>query len=776
MLRPGIIRHILSIALSAALLVAGSANAADNSSVDPAAPTFEPNRALSFDIPRLAAKIKVDGKLDDPQWATARKLANFAEVEPGDNVKPVVETEAMIAYDDEFLYVAFHCYDSNPGAIRATITDRDRMFADDWVGVFIDTFRDQTNGYEFVVNPRGIQGDLRRARNNEDSSFDAVWFSGGQLTDDGWTAEIALPFRSLRFPNADVQSWGVHLFRTRPRESRTQLSWAPLSRDQNCFFCQAAVMGGIEGVNQGRNLEILPYVLASQEGNLQGSDNADVAWDNSDADGDGGVGLKYGVTPNHTLDATYNPDFSQIESDATQIDANRTFALFYPEKRPFFLEGADMFSSLVDAVYTRSINDPLLAGKFTGKQGKNTIAIMSAKDEVSPYVVPFEEQSMGAQGGDTYSTIVRYKRDILTESFIGLMATDRHAVHGGGSNTTYGLDGRVRFNDTYAINAQVLGSYTEEPNDPDMSAGFDSLRFGDDNQYDSFFNGENFSGLAAEATATRSGRHWNMDLWYQDYSPTFRAETGFVTQNDYRMAGFWTGYMLYFEEKSKWLERIEPALEAGRKYNHEGEFKDTWLSPMCWFRFKKQTYFWTGYLMSEEVFADKKIEGIRRWQTDFDTEFSKHVSFGTYTRLGHSVVRDRDDPRLGDEFSWGAYVTLRPTSQIRFDGSYDSFNLDELDGGANVVETYITRGKLTYQFTKNLFLRVVGEYIEDERSFQADPLLSYKINPFTVFFVGSSHSFSDHVFDEDSNEIPLAQGHRQTDRLFFVKFQYLLRV
>jgi hypothetical protein len=279
-----------------------------------------------------------------------------------------------------------------------------------------------------------------------------------------------------------------------------------------------------------------------------------------------------------------------------------------------------------------------------------------------------------------------------------------------------------------------------------------------------------------EASAARSGRHLNIDAWYQDYSPTFRAETGFVTQNDYRMAGFWSGYLFYFE-KSRWLERIEPQLEGGRKYNHDGAFKDTWLAPAVWFRFKKQSYFWTSYVWSEERFAGTLIEGIERWNTDFDTEFSKHVSGGAYTRLGHSVVRDRDNPRLGDEFSWGLWLTLRPLSQLRFDGTFDSFDLNELNGGPEVVSTYVTRGKLSFQFTNNLFLRVVGEYIEDGSSFRADPLLSYKINPFTVFFVGSSHSFDDHVYDSNTDtNVPLADGHRQTDRLFFVKFQYLFRV
>jgi hypothetical protein len=775
--RPGVVVLTISIALAAvAPPLPARARAEDNSAIEPAASQFQPNRTLAFDIPRLSQKIQVDGRLDDPAWRTATKLGNFTEVEPGDNVRPAVDTEALVAYDDEYLYVGFRCHDTNPSAIRATITDRDRMFADDWVGVFIDTFRDQQNGYEFVVNPRGIQGDLRRNRNNEDESFDAVWYSGGQLTADGWTAEFALPFRSLRFPNSSLQSWGIHFFRNRPRESRAQMSWAPLSRDENCFFCQAGVMGGIQGVNQGRNFELLPYVLASQESDLAGEDDASFDWQNHDANGEAGVGLKYGVTPNHTIDLTYNPDFSQIESDATQIDANRTFALFYPEKRPFFLEGADMFTSMIDAVYTRSINDPILAGKFTGKQGTNTVAVMAAKDEVSPYIVPFEEQSMAAQGRDTYSTILRYKRDVLTESFVGLMATDRRAVHSSGSNTTLGVDSRIRLSENYAVQAQVMGSYTEEPDDTTMSQDFDEIHFGDEHQYDSYFNGESFAGMATEAVFSRSARHFNANLWYEDYSPTFRAETGFVAQNDYRLAGFWTDYMFYFENNPV-LERLEPQIEAGRKYNYDGEFKDTWLMPQVWLRFKKQTYFWTGYLWSEERFAGRLIEGIHRWQTDFDTEFSKHVSGGVYTRLGHSVVRERDDPRLGDEFSWGAWTTLRPMPQLRFDGTFDQFTLNELNDGPEIYDTYVARGKLSFQFTKNLFLRVVGEYIEDDRSFQADPLLSYKINPFTVFFLGSSHSFNEFRDDPGTPGTQISEeGYRQTERLFFVKFQYLFRV
>ncbi|HKW14788.1 MAG TPA: DUF5916 domain-containing protein [Candidatus Krumholzibacteria bacterium] len=775
--RPGILQTAALCLAAATVFSTTPVLAAGNSAVDPNAPHFEPNRVLSFDIPKLSEKIKVDGKLDEPAWATAKKLTNFCEVDPGDNCAPAVNTEAFVAYDDDYLYIAFHCYDDNPGAIRATITDRDRMYADDWAGVFIDTFKDKQNGYELCVNPRGIQGDLRRSGNNEDDSFDMVWYSGGQLTSDGWTAEFALPFRSLRFPNADAQSWGIHFFRNRPRATREQMSWAPLSRDEQCFFCQAGSMSGIQGVNQGKHFELLPYALASQESGLKDGTGTTTPWQSQDPKAQGGVGLKYGITPNHTLDLTYNPDFSQIESDATQIDANRTFALFYPEKRPFFQEGADMFSSMIDMVYTRSINDPILAGKFTGKQGKNTIAVMSAKDENSPYIIPFEEQSEGTNGGKTFSTVARFKRDVMKASYVGLMATDRHRTDAGdGSNTTFGADTELLFNETLKFRAQVMGSYTEEPNNPELSANFDSLAFGKDKKYDSTFNGQKFAGFAALARFDRNARHWNANAWYEDYSPTFRAETGFVTQNDYRMTGGWTDWMFYFD-KSKWLERIEPQVEAGTKYNYDNLYKDGWVQPQVWFRFKHQTYLWTGYLWSRERFADQLIPGIERWNLSFDTVINKQISTGYYHHIGHSVVRERDNPRLGDEFSWGGYLTLRPTSQLRFDGTFDKFTLHELGGGPEIFDTYVTRGKLSFQFTKSMFLRVVGQYVEDAKDLSVDPLLSYKINPFTVFFIGSSHSFSDHVYDSDSgNDVPFADGYRQTQRLFFVKFQYLFRV
>jgi hypothetical protein len=738
--------------------------------------SFLPNMDLDFKVPRARGEFHLDGNLGDPMWRGAVRLDNFCEISPGENVEPGSRTESWFCYDDENLYIAFACYEDDPSQIRAAITDRDNIFSDDFAGVMIDTFRDQQTGYEFFVNPHGIQGDLRRIGNNEDSSYDTVWRSAARITDTGWTAEIALPFRSVRFPDDQEQAWNVHVFRVRPRDSREQISWAPISRDEDCFFCSAGTMHGLSGINSGRNIEVLPYAIGSQSGSLSGESDDNFDWTEGRGDADTGVGVKYGLTPNLTLDFTYNPDFSQIESDAAQIDVNNTFALFYPEKRPFFLEGADIFSTKIDAVYTRAVNDPIAAAKITGKVGRTTVGFMTAKDDITPYTVPFEERSGITTGDESYSNIGRVKLDILNDSYVGALVSDRRLGHGGGSNTAYGIDSRIRVRDNYRLEGQVMGSHTREPNDSTVTEEFDQIDFGSDGQYTSFFDGEEYDGYAAEANFIRSARRWNFNLWYENYSPTFRSDNGFIRANNYQTLGLWSGYFFYFDE-SKWLERIEPQIDWGRKVNHDGWFKDTWYQPSVWVQFKKQISMWTGFVWSDERFAGERVNGIRRLAVNLDTNFSKLLSGGFSINGGRSLIRDRDDPRLGFQRQAEVWATLKPTSQLQLETSYLYYRMDELDSEETVFDTYIVRNRLSYQFTRNLFLRVVGEYVDSARYVQVDPLLSYKINPFTVFFIGSSHSFSELQDDPDTPEVEVRDPHyRQTDRVFFVKFQYLFRV
>jgi len=727
---------------------------------------FAPNTDLDVVVPRTTKRPRIDGFLDDPTWSEAVRLGNFCEISPGDNVEPSCRTEALFAYDSDNFYMAFICYDDSPEQIRATLSDRDELFKDDFIGIMLDTFGDKQNAYELFVNPYGVQADLRRAQDSEDASFDAIWESGGHIDSRGWTAEAAIPFRSLRFPDKDEQLWLVHIIRVRPRDSREQHSWAPISRDNPCLFCQAARFRGIEGVNRGRNLEFLPYAIATQSGTLKDCDNPDLGLSNGDPRGEAGLGVKYGVTPNLTLDFTYNPDFSQVESDAAQIDVNTTFALFFPEKRPFFLEGNEIFNTQ-NLIYTRSVNDPKFAAKLTGKVGKLTLGYVLARDEASPFLVPFEDNSEITVGGSSVSNMLRLKRDILSDSYVGLVATDRRLSDG--SNSVIVADGDVRFLENYRVSAQVGYSHTREPDDPSLSSGFVDTTFGDEG-YTSAFDGESFGGYILRARLGRDGRHLNFRLWYDDLSPTFRAENGFIVTNNFRTAGLWVGAL--FRPTHSVFEMIQPQFNAGRKHNHDDVFKDEWFQPAIFLRFKKQTSLWVGHIWSEERFKNVMVTGIRRLAANAHTEAAEFLTGGAAISLGRSVVRNADVPYLGCEKMIEVWGTLKPTSSLKSTFSLSYASMDSTSGGPNVYSGYILRNRLSYQFSRRLHVRLVTQYDDFRRRVEIDPLLSYKIDPFTVFYLGSTHDLAQFEGAQYGGDL----GYRQTERQFFAKIQYLFRI
>jgi hypothetical protein len=316
-----------------------------------------------------------------------------------------------------------------------------------------------------------------------------------------------------------------------------------------------------------------------------------------------------------------------------------------------------------------------------------------------------------------------------------------------------------------------------------LSEEFADIRFGDKNQYDSFFNGEEFAGHAAEVSFGRDARHWNFWTWYEDYSPTFRAENGFVSANNNREVGVWSGYLFYTDD-ARFTEIIQPQIDWGRQYNYDGLLKDEWLQPNIWIRFRKQTQLWAGYLLSHERFAGVHVEGIRRLQGNINTNFSALLSIGAWAAVGHSIVRDEEDPRLGDQRSLELWGTLKPTSQLSLSLTFQSFRMTELNSHAHpisgdpiladdeIYDVYIGRVRLTYQFTRNLFVRVVTQYVDSDDLIEVDPLLSYKLNPFTVFFLGSSYNFTQFETGIPGQE----PAYKQTDRTYFIKFQYLFRV
>lgn len=773
--------------------------------------TFIPNPILTLNAQPLALSPVIDGEIEE-SWLQSAHFNNFAENYPNERQKPKALTEGYITHDDKNLYIAFICYDPDMKQLRAVLSDRDALYEDDFIGLNIDPFGAQLNGFEFFVNPLGVQADLSvDVTGNEDDSFDAVWESAAKIYDDRWTAEIKIPFKSLRFPNKPEQDWLIHFYRIYPRESRYVYSWMATSRDISNQYAQAGHLKmKIPETSSSRNIEFLPYTVGTSEKSLIEKDNGEGKWDKRQYDGDVGFNLKYGLTSNVTLDVAYNPDFSQIESDAGQISANNPFALFYNEKRPFFLEGRDIFyiDSDINLLYTRTIGDPLVVGKISGKAGKLSFGYISGYDESTQYVIPFEESGPDiATNKNSMSNILRTKYELNTGTYIGFTGTDRRLSHA--SNSVGTIDAKVRLNSKYTLSALASLSHTNESNDSlltDENIGFESFKEGHA-LYTGDFDGENFDGHLLRLTLDRTAKHWGFFAWYNDRSPGFRSENGFINSNNLREVGSYQRYTFYYPQSTV-LDRVEPRLQFNRKYNYDGKLKDWWINPQLFIQFKQQTYVWMSVAaLNNENFRGRQFNHIHRFAFEFGTKVYKNLYGGIWTENGNYINRSGniddqgiDDPRnplaKAKGFNFQTWITVKPTSQLSNQIDYRQFNLWTHYGGSLITAQKILRNTLAYQFTRRLFLRIIGEYTVSESNesatdddgnfivegsgkyqrdhskskfYSVDPLISYKINPFTVFFLGAH-------FGGEKDPFPNYNGLTQTQQSVFVKFQYFMRI
>lgn len=727
---------------------------------------FTPNVRPGLALQATTQPIKVDGNLDEAAWQTSARATNFAETNPGDNIRPPIDIETWTAYDEGHIYFAFRIHD-DPQAIRQTLTDRDNIWQDDYVGVILDTYGDNAWSYFLAANPIGIQGDTRIVNGgNEDLGFDVVFQSAGQITDTGYQVEMAVPFRSLRFPSREVQAWKINFWITRPRESRNTYSWAAISRDDPCWLCQIGTLTGLQGIRPGGKLELLPALTGSQAGSLVDPNNPVAGLDNGKLSADPSLGLKYSFSPNLIADLTLNPDFSQIEADAAQVDVNTTFALFFEERRPFFQEGSDLFNTTINAVYTRTINNPLTAAKLTGRSGRTSVGYIGARDRDTPFVLPFEEGSGTAQGAESFTNILRAKQTFGSSSYIGALLTDRR-LDDGGTGSVFGLDGTFRLSRKYSLAWQAVGSRTVEPNNPNLYS--DSRTFGD-KAHTGTFDGEQFNGYAADASLERDARHWNFEMNYRAISPTFRADNGFVFQNNFQRASLFQMYTFYRDKG--FIQRIMPDMVAGYDWNFDGQRKDEYLWLGTRVQMKGQTFLGVRTLVvSNEVFRDIDFRGLRRVNAFVNSNFSKAVQLGGFVSRGRAIARNLATPVMGNNMDIELWGTIRPGERLRIEPTFNFSQLHTRETDEEVFSGYIVRARTSYQFTRRLFLRLVTQYNDFSERFDVDPLITYRINPFSAFYVGSTHDLQD-FGRQDGTPV----GLRQTDRQFFFKFQYLVRV
>ena len=437
------------------------------------------------------------------------------------------------------------------------------IFSDDWAGFFFDTYNEKKQAYELIVNPYGIQADLIwNAPGNEDETYDAIWYSNAQIHDKMWTVEMVIPFKSIRFPNKSEQVWNFHLIRNHPRINREQICWDPISRDDPTLYSHSPKMYGINDIKGGNNLEILPFAVGSQRGSISDYSNADSKFDNEKVKGQFGLNVKYGITSNLTSDLAINPDFSQVESDAAQVDVNNKFALYYTEKRPFFIEGNDIFKSPMNIVYTRSINNPLFAFKLSGKIGRTDVGYTVAYDQKTPFIIPFQEGSdFIVTDRTSTSNILRLKQAIgNNDSYVGLILTDREvnkdnnkAFDVDGYNRVFGFDGNFRFLENYSVTFQSVRLFTREIND----TNYKNTSMFNNGKYTAALDGEYFAGFSNYLSLNRSARHWNFQLSYNDASPDTRRDNGYNSNNDFRTIQ--TNQYYDFYPEGKIIKRVEPS-------------------------------------------------------------------------------------------------------------------------------------------------------------------------------------------------------------------------
>ncbi len=741
---------------------------------------YTPRYDPSLKVPLREGNIKIDGILTDAGWRNAGRAAGFAEHKPGDQTEPPVETEAFITYDAENLYVAFVCHD-DPSTIRSSMCDRENISNDDNICLLIDTYGNADWAYEFNVNPYGIQSDQMWTRSGgEDGGFDVIWESAGKVTDSGYQIEMAVPFSSLRFPNTPEQTWKVDFWRNHPRDIRRQYSWAAYDRNDPCWPCQWGTVTGIANVQPGKGIELLPSMIAYQSGSLAGSGTPQEPYDfqNADPDGELSLGTKYSITSSAVAELTYNPDFSQVEADAAQVDVNTTLALFYSERRPFFQEGSDLFRTWTNAVYTRSINDPQVAGKFTFRNDRTSVAYLGARDEHSPIILPFEEGSAFLVGEKSTSNILRVRRAFGKESYAGLLLTDRR-MDGGGSGTVLSADGEFCLSRNFRFQWQAFGTHTREPNNAELNdqiGGYVAAKYFDSTfdggKHTSYLDGESYYGHALITNIEERSRNFDFDINYIEYSPTFRLDNGFQAQNDRRQVEAVFEYTFFYEDG--FVERINPGIGFGRAWNFRGERKDEWAYLEGEIMLKGQVSIHPRVLRSAETYHGIYFDNIWYLHTCGHTQLSDMLGFQASINYNNIIARRENPPVMGRETSVYFGVEFKPIDRLLFEPTITYSHGKEVGTDRELYDGYIFWSRVSLQLTRRLAFRLVTQYDDFYQTWDVDPLLTYRINSFSMAYAGTTYDYGQ--VTEYPGDGTTVNSMRMASRQFFVKVQYLLQL
>ena len=832
----------IALALTATLLrptaaagqaATGAVPAHAETSAAKSSPPVPPEKKRPVVVTRFEKAPVIDGRLDEEVWKTAAVLKDFYQINPGDNVAPSYQTEALLGYDSRTLYIGFRCAD-DPTKVRATLAKRDTVLgAEDTVRIFLDTFNDKRRAYVLAFNPLGVQQDgVRTEGSGTDYSVDVLMESKGVINADGYTVEVAVPFKSLRYTAGKGRLWGVQVFRIIQRLDGEQDSWMPLSRSDVSTLAQAGHITGLENLSTERTLELIPSLTVSETGRRVKSIPPSVLeaapgivdrgrFINSPAELDPGLTVRFGITPTVTLDFAANPDFAQVEADQLVVTTNQRFPIFFAEKRPFFLEGVEIFQTPLTALHTRAIVDPDYAAKLTGKVGRDSFGLLVASDNGPGNFIGDDRlnpKNFHYLDRNARAAVLRYKRDVGRYSNVGLIATS-YDFKGGEepptdfdvetndpcraqkslerSNRLGGIDGHIRVDKITNFDFQ-LAATTSRRCFFDPAAGRDIYRGG--------------RGLAYTAVYDVTGRNSGWVVGAEGRTRDYRADLGFTerTDNNYD----WFGFRYSTDPQQKgWLVNWKVTSVSHVEYDFRGRLQSWDADATAYWFLKRNTSFWLAYRRGDERLYEEEFGTLRgpgragaffgpgersadrnhfvfffstRPGKKYGGEFKAAYRVGTFDldfgggpgfpRVSPAALADSDaplDPGAGNLLDLSGDAYYQPTDALRVTIDYLKNRLVRDDTHLAAFDDNIYSVRATYQFTRFVAARVRVDYTSLQSRARAQFLFAWTPNPGTAFYAGYNDDVNRNGYSPTSGLYE--PGFRRNGRTFFVKMSYLFR-
>jgi len=688
----------------------------------------ELNPLRELTVPYADSKVLLDGVVTPGEYSEALPFELFNEMDPDPNGTPPVLSKAYVYRTEEALIIGFDCPLVRKEHLRANVQPRDNAWGDDFIGITMDVYGDMRNTIFIASNAHGVQIDLRN--NNptiEDESqydvgYNITYETYTAINEQGWTLEMRIPFNSLQFENKSVQKWRIGFFREYYVGAQVHRA-VSMNRnfDNPCFDCQFNDFLVLENIKGGTRRDLLPYLLGgvpSQNGSFDGPS--------------GRIGLSafYGINSQNSLEIAVNPDFSTVESDAAQVAVNSATSLYYPERRPFFNEGADLTATTLNLFYSRTIANPLGMSKYLG-QGKNMRSYaLAGYDLSSPYLVPGENRDIISTAGPSFASVVRFSQPKANGENLGFMSTNRFYM-GGGSGHMNAITVRENIGQSWRYSGEYAWSYTLEP---DTNWITNTANFG---KFTAATDGESFHGIAASQRLTQTTRNWATEMAWDYIGQTFRADMGFMPINNrnnitarQRYIGRPNGERLkFYQISSGFIGAITPqSLWKNQLWNTEYTMQ---------FAGNFSTGGGLDHTVMEE-FEGVVLESFTRAWSWIQWSPKQSLRINAYINPGEFVAYNTGAPRIGHGINGGTNISLQIAGNIQaeFNGNYSS--LWEQDGSGMIYEGWIWRSVFRYNPNRFIQARLITQWNQFSGDYLIQPLLQYQPGPFTIYYIGSS--------------------------------------